>query len=111
MVTDYTKHTGLWDYTIDSPFPSNGHVGQHIMKVEVSGYQNLVLKNIRLGTIVYLRNARVKIGTTGILEVSIWPDYRHMDKSPDSLKAFCDVRLYDDYWSQDMIKMAWNIKE
>lgn len=86
FVTDYTTNSQLIEYQDES---KNGVPGQHVLQVSIFGAQCdplMRLKDADLkGRIVYLRNIRPKLNSSGLLEATMVEDYKYPDKR--------DVRL------------------
>ncbi|KWU45269.1 hypothetical protein RHOSPDRAFT_33214 [Rhodotorula sp. JG-1b] len=81
FVTDYTPNPQMIDYQEDS---KNGIPGQLVLQVSVWGAQCeplLRFKDADLkGRIVHLRNIRPKTNKDGLLEATLFEDYKFADK-------------------------------
>jgi hypothetical protein len=80
-VTDYTPNSQMMDYQEDS---RNGIPGQLVLQVSVWGAQCeplLRFKDADLkGRIVHLRNIRPKTNDKGLLEATLFEDYKFADR-------------------------------
>ncbi|GAA6056225.1 hypothetical protein JCM3770_002096 [Rhodotorula araucariae] len=78
-ITDYTSHPSLHSY--DNP-ASVGLAGRLVFQISVFGAQATPLATLldprtreaRRGTLVHLRNVRVKVGAGGALEGTLWEE-------------------------------------
>ncbi|GAA6011169.1 hypothetical protein JCM10207_005523 [Rhodosporidiobolus poonsookiae] len=114
FVTDYTPHPLLHAYSAPTASREGvGLAGQLVLQVSLFGYQSEPLlhagllqpdkekeggSGIRRGTLVHLRNVRVKLNEAGLLEATMVEESVERYRSKRDVTVLRDGKVWDEQW-------------